>query len=115
MAKYSQAILILARQYRVPARVIQSMADNGVMDLDKLVNGSHELDGLITTAEAATKYHITCARIHKWIARNKVHPSDRRQPGIGHGGMLLLIPEAEVAELVANPPQRTGRPPKIRP
>ena len=113
MVKYSQAVFILARQYRVPAKVIQQMVTDQTVGLDKLANGSQEPDGLITIREAAERYQLNPRRIHGWIDQGKITPAEGRRPGIGRGGEVLLIPEQEVALLAANPPKPTGRPPKI--
>lgn len=110
MVRCSQAVLILAQQYRVPAKVIQQMITDQALDLDKLTNGSQEPDGLITIPEAAEKYHLTQACIRTWIGRGKLDCMSQANLGFGHG-TRFVVNEEQVVKLVNNPP-RPGRPPK---
>ena len=108
MVKYSQAILNLARQYRVPARVTQEMVDTGTIPAEKLINGSQELDGLITVGEAAERFQISEWTLRTWLFQGYLHKYHGDKAFV-RGGRIILIDPNEVNRLHDNPPKR-GRP-----
>ena len=107
MVKYSRAVQTLARQYRVPARVIQNMADTAVIDPAKLTNGSQEPDGLITLTDAASKYGIALDTLRRRVQRQKLMVREKRP---APGGECYLVAEADIVKSVEHPPKRGPQP-----
>ena len=67
-------------------------------------------DGLIELPAAAAKYERSRTTLHSWIRQGRLQPHARLK-GPARGGGYLLIPEADVLALIANPP-KIGRPRK---
>ena len=108
MIEYSPGVQQIARQYRVPAKAIQQMVTDQVLDPAKLTNGSQKPSGLITIAEAMQRWDLPYTTIHTWVRRGRLKIN--RCSGHGPGGVILIDP-TEVQGLIDNPPKE-GRPPK---
>jgi len=105
MVKYPQAVLILARQYRVPARVIQDMVMNQVLTLPET-----ETDGLITIAEAADLVGRSERTIKRWIEAGAI-TIPQRGSGPGPGGRVFLNRDEVLA--FGMEPLKPGPPRKV--
>ena len=94
---YSQAVLILARQYRIPARVIQDMTQAGIISTP--TNGSQEPEDGIRFKDACDKYHIADGTLSAWIRRG--HVTILARPS----WKFVIVSETQVRKRVALMPK----------
>lgn len=88
---------------------LHEMIDIVATSPDNMISSSDDVpDGLVTLNQAARDYDIKVTRIRNWVQRGHLEEQARlRGPGLGR----ILVRRLGVEQLIAHPPQRTGRPP----
>ena len=67
--------------------------------------------GMVELLTAAGRYNCSASRLRNWVAMGRLQPQGRLR-GKAPGGGSYLVLEADVIELIVNPPRKTGRPRK---
>ena len=69
--------------------------------------------GLATFVAAEARFGLRPGRIKAWLFRGHIRERGRVRAAARGGGKILVAID-DVARLVADPPRRTGRPPKSK-
>ncbi len=79
-----------------------------VEEFEQKASPSESTGELITLRQAAERFNITLSRLRSWCQRGHLKTRGHRAQG-----RTSFVFAEDVAELIANPPRPTGRPPKL--